>query len=337
MSELQIQDAEFYRLLGYPRGLQPEGRAAELTAWVREWYATQGRPWTHSHEANLPERAFVVAASAGPEIEEEAQRRWRDGLPDEYFFLEMYGSAVVEHLTTMAGARLCDWADPQGLAILPHWSPGYAGIDIARQAGLLERLQPLPHPLEVLPSGMLRPKKSQISVFPVVPKTRGTQPLAGLVPCSHCSYTPCQFRRVPQRVNAKALRRWAAERLQLCPRGDGAIEARFRYDGTTCSNLGHPLRFDYVVTLGPRDEGFPIRDEYCAPVDDGYQRMCRYLEAPEATMQAIASEKPMLGHALHEALAWRPPDSLAGCYCDPESRAHKWGLVFETIWYKLHA
>jgi hypothetical protein len=25
----------------------------------------------------------------------------------------------------------------------------------------------------------------------------------------------------------------------------------------------------------------------------------------------------------------------AGCYCEPESRLHKWGLVLETIHYAL--
>ena len=337
MLDLAVQDAEFYRLLGYPRGRQPEGRAAELAAWAREWYAEHGRPWTHSRETQLPERAFVVAVSAGPEIEEEAQRRWRDGIPDEYFFLEIYGSTVVEHLTTAAGARLCAWADPQGLAILPHWSPGYEGVDIARQAELLERLQPLPDRLEVLPSGMLRPKKSQISVFPVVPKTASTRPLSELIPCSHCSYTPCQFRRVPLCVNPKALRRWSGERLQLRERENGEMEARFRYEGTTCSNLGQPLQFDYVITLGSREEGYPIRDEYCMPVDEGYKHMCRYIENSDSMMRAIAAEKPMLGHPLHEAVQWPHPECAAGCYCDPEARAHKWGLVFETIWYKLHA
>ena len=43
---------------------------------------------------------ILVAVGAGAEAEEEARRRWADEKPDEYFFLEMYASAVVEHLTT---------------------------------------------------------------------------------------------------------------------------------------------------------------------------------------------------------------------------------------------
>jgi hypothetical protein len=332
MLEVQVQPAEFYRLLGYPRGKQPEGRAAELAAWVREWYAKHGTPWIYSHEG---QNEFLVAVSAGPELEHEAQRRWRDSLPDEYFFLETYGSAVVEHLTTLAGAQLCEWADPRGLAILPHRSPGYPGCDIAEQAPLLARMQPVPHPLEVLPSGMLRPKKSQISVFPVVPKTAETVPLSSLVSCTHCTFTPCQFRRVQLRVNPKALRRWAAERLRMTTGTDGTLNARFQYEGTTCTNLGRPLRFEYAVTLGSREQGYPIQAMECAPVDEGYKHMCRYIESPVELMQAIATEKTMLGQPLHYAVSAPRPESFAGCYCDADARAHKWGLAFETIYYRL--
>jgi hypothetical protein len=336
MPEVAVQNTEFYRLLGYPRGKQPEDRAAELAAWARGWYTKHGNPWTHQQEAAMPSRAFLVAVSAGPELEEEAQRRWRDGHPDEYFFLEMYGSAVVEHLTTAAGAQLCEWADPQGLAILPHYSPGYPGFDIAEQSRLLQRIQPLPHPLEVLPSGMLRPKKSQISVFPVVPKSASTQTFGQTVPCTNCTFSPCQYRRVQYRVNRKALTRWAADRLKLERQADGTIDARFRYEGTTCTNLGYPLRFDYAVKLGSRDQAYPILSQTCTPADEGYRHMCRYQEQPVELMQAIAGEASFVGRPLHEAVAAPRPEVGAGCYCDEESRAHKWGLVFETIHYALN-
>ena len=48
----------------------------------------------------------------------------------------MFGSAVVEHLTTMTGARLCAWAEGHEMAVLPHYSPGYPEWDIAQQAEL---------------------------------------------------------------------------------------------------------------------------------------------------------------------------------------------------------
>ena len=182
---VQVDPAEYARLLGYPRGHRLEGRAAELAAEAEAWYAEHGRPWIFAREAStlaldadgvrIDGRRFasarlrqslvdagahsgvLVAVGAGPELEAEAARRWLDEKPDEYFFLEVYGSAVVEHLVTQAGAQLCGWAEAQGLAVLPHDSPGYPEWDIAEQAalhGLLTASEtPLPSALEVLESG----------------------------------------------------------------------------------------------------------------------------------------------------------------------------------------
>ena len=58
----------------------------------------------------------------------------------------------------------------------------------------------------------------------------------------------------------------------------------FRYDGTTCTNMGRPLTFHYNVKLGPRAEGYPIREQRCAPAagDTGHELMCQYQENPDA-------------------------------------------------------
>ena len=138
-------------------------------------------------------------------------------------------------------------------------------------------------------------------------------------------------------TSAKALARWARERLTLAPRTDGCIAARFRFEGTTCTNMGRPLAFDYHLLLGSRDEGFTIREQRCepAPGDDGYTRMCGYLSNREHLMGAIDNEKPLAGHPLNDVLTWERPNRPAGCYCEPESRQHKWGLVLETLHFAL--
>jgi len=38
---------------------------------------------------------------------------------------------------------------------------------------------------------------------------------------------------------------------------------------------------------------------------------------------------------LNAVLSWRRAACAAGCYCEPSSREHKWGLVLETIHYAL--
>jgi hypothetical protein len=378
-----VQPAEYIRLLGYPRGWTLEGRALELGEWAREWYAQHGRPWTYARgvdgigiddsaivvdgvrftssrlKTTLAEagadRAFVAAVSAGPELEEEAQVRWRDGKPDEYFFLEIYGSAVVEHLVTMTGARLCAWADGERAAVLPHYSPGYPEWAIDEQARLLDVIRsprPTSVPLDVFESGMLRPKKSLLAVFGVTRHVERVRPLTELSPCEGCSFAPCQYRRAPYRrsqnrppsespvsysTSVKALQRWSRERLTLDARDDGRVAALFRYDGTTCTNMGRPLQFHYHVTLGRREDGYPILEQSCgpAPGDDGYTAMCRYISDRDQLMASIAQERPLHGRPLADVVRWTRPVSPAGCYCEPDSRQHKWGLVLETIHYAL--
>lgn len=395
---IDVQPAEFTRLLGYPRGWILSGRACELADWARDWYARHGRPWVYAREAGAlrvddggveiegtsfssarlrstlhaagADRAVLVAASAGQELEEEAQARWHDEKPDEYFFLEVYGSAVVEHLITMTGARLCARADAEGLAVLPHYSPGYPEWTIDEQPGLLallRRARADAVPLDVMASGMLRPKKSLLAVFGLTRHTDRVRPLSQLSPCENCSYVGCQYRRSPYRrvhlaadpelraavptpiddvplrgdaaysVSLKALERWSAERLTLEAGDDGRLEALFRYDGTTCTNMGQPLQFHYRVTLGSREEGYPIREQSCAPApgDRGHAAMCSYIKDGERLIDAIAADRPLHGEPLDAIVRWTRPSSPAGCYCEAESRQHKWALVLETIHYTL--
>ena len=400
--DVQVVEAEYKRLLGFPGSYELDGRVRELADWARSWYQANGKPWVYAREESAEARAsvvrvngtefraarlqeqlaeaeadkvFVAAVSAGPECEAKAHELWVESKPDEYFFLEMYGSAVVEHLTISAGARLCAWADRQSMAVLPHYSPGYSGWDVSEQTRLFEVLQKtqpvLPGKLEVLPSGMLLPKKSLLAVFGLTRRLDKVAKFSRLVPCESCFFSPCQFRRTPYRqaipqledvrklqsgngnavgngngsvlnpdarysTNVRALRKWSKERLTLSRRGE-KLEARFRYDGTTCSNLGRPLQFDYAITLGSPREGFPIISANCKPAehDTGHREMCEYLNDPDRLMDAIDKEAPLLGKPLESVLNWERTHSPSGCYCAAESRQHKWGLVFEVLHYAL--
>jgi hypothetical protein len=407
LPSIDVQSAEYQRLLGYPRDRALTDRATELAQSSRAWYARHGRPWLYAREAESltiegdgilidgktfkskrllkilqdadAHSAMLVAVSAGPEIELEAQRVWKEEKPDEYFFLEIFGSAVVEHLTTTMGARLCGWAENREMAVLPHYSPGYPDWDIAQQPQFLQlikrtRSYPLPGGIESLDSGMLRPKKTLLAVFGLTRQVAKVRRLTDLVPCENCSYASCQYRRVayrskeeivkselpvieepsppplvPPRVekpltldakytaNPKALARWSDERLSLTFNDDGSIDALFKYEGTTCSNMGRAIHFHYNVKLSPRDEGYVIREQRCdpAPDDDGYTFMCRYMNNKEHLMVSIDHEKPLLGQPIDDVLTWNRPNVAAACYCEPGSRKHKWGIVLETIHYAL--
>jgi hypothetical protein len=403
---VEVQPTEFNRLLGFPRGHVLDGRSLELAQEARHWYAENGRPWIYarlipdikwldgrveiagvqlvSHHlreqlAAAEARSVVlVAVSAGPESEARAQQHWLEEKPDEYFFTEIYGSAVVEHLVTIAAGKLCAWADEHQLAALPHYSPGYSGWDVSDQVKMWEalnrgRTRPLPGELDILSTGMLRPKKSLLGLFGLTSQLERARKLASFIPCENCALEPCRFRRAPYRtelpqiedvrqlqgmdfangskyarrfvhepkakysLNLRALDKWSKERLRLTLSEDGSIKASFRYEGTTCSSLGRPLAFDYVVRLAPKDERYRILEVSCAPSpgDTGYQSMCEFLRDGESLIEKIASEKPLVGQPLDEVLTWKRASTPSGCYCDLEMRTHKWGLVLEVIHFAL--
>jgi hypothetical protein len=403
--DLQVQPSEYKRLLGFPAQHKLEGRALELAEASAQWYAGHGRPWIHARQVSClglvndrlklggaefssqqlhdqfaaanARQAMIVAVSAGKECEDRAQELWQEGKPDEYFFLEMFGSAVVEQLIAAASGRICGWADHNGMAALPHYSPGYSGWDIADQIKLGELFRQdgreLPGDLQVMDSGMLRPKKSLLAVVGLTADLERARRLARLVPCDDCSLPGCQYRRATYKrfrsqiedvtrsqggfdkargtpaerppltleanysFNRRALRKWSQERLTLKTLPDASVEAHFCYDGTTCSNLGRPLEFHYSIRLSPPSDGHRIVEANCAPApgDTGHTFQCEYLNDAVGLMGSIAKEKPLLGQPLNDVLRWERAANPAGCYCDAGRRLHKWGLVFEVIHFAL--
>jgi len=229
---VDVQEPEYQRLLGYPKTHALEGRARELADAARSWFSENGRPWIYARETSALElrgqtvrigasefssgrlhglfaeaqthSAVLVAVSAGKECEEHAQQLWSDGKPDEYFFLKVFGSAVVEHLVTLASGRICGWADENQVAVLPHFSPGYSGWDIAEQPKLWNLFRQnsggsLPGELEALESGMLRPEKSLLAVFGLTRDLEKARRFTRLIPCESCSLPNCRYRRAAYR------------------------------------------------------------------------------------------------------------------------------------------
>jgi len=404
--EVTVQEAEYKRLLGFPPHYDLDGRTRELADAATQWYAEHGRPWIYARQTSgikltndriqldgsefssqqlhdqfasaNANAAVMVVVSAGKECEERARELWQENKPDEYFFFEMFGSAVVENLITVASGKICGWADAQGMVALPHYSPGYSGWDVSDQVKLWNLILPkngraLPGELHVMDTGMLRPKKSLLAVVGITADAERARHFAKLVPCENCSLPACQYRRAPYKhsrppiedvrrlqaaplssngkpshmspltqeakysVNYRALRKWSQERLALKALPDGSIEAQFRYDGTTCSNMGQPLQFLYHIKLSPPADGYRIVEANCtpAPNDTGHTQQCEYLNDAIGLMGSIANEKPLLGRSLNDVLAWERAANPSGCYCDIERRMHKWGLVFEVIHHAL--
>lgn len=227
----EVSDEEFRRLLGYPADRELSERAVELMGEARAWFAAHGRPWTTWRELSVEdrdgelrldgvsvrsaklrtrwarlraERVVAVLGCAGAATEEQARRLWEDGKPDEYFFLETFGSAVVEALITQAAGAVCAQAEAEGWTAVPRYSPGFPGWEISDQVELFavargSRVYEWPDPIEVLSSGMLRPKKSQLALIGLRRRTEGDVPEASSNPCGQCSLARCDFRRKPYR------------------------------------------------------------------------------------------------------------------------------------------
>jgi hypothetical protein len=228
--QVNIPEVEYLRLLGYPKNRSLEGRARELADGAQKWFSENGRPWICARECSSLERdgeklrldgteissrrlwevfstagahsVVLLAASAGKECEEHAKKLWEEEKPDEYYFLESYGSAVVEQLVTLANGRICGWADEHQMAALPHFSPGYAGWNIAGQVPLWELFRQqfnagFPGELDVLDSGMLRPKKSQLAIIGLTRDLDKAKRMESLIPCEQCPLPNCNYRRAP--------------------------------------------------------------------------------------------------------------------------------------------
>ncbi|EDY84948.1 hypothetical protein VDG1235_4582 [Verrucomicrobiia bacterium DG1235] len=401
--DLNVLESEYTRLLGYPVGRVLEGRSKEIADLTRAWYSENGSPWVYAREVSELDldgdgflldgvgfsskhlkdsfekagasSAIVVAVSAGRECVERSQELWKEGKPDEYFFMEMFGGAVVEHLVAQAGARLCEWADARGMLVLPHYSPGYPKWDVSEQNRLLELIRGgaeggFSGELDALESGMLTPKKSLLAVFGVTREVEKATKVGSLVPCETCFLPGCAYRRKPYfldtmknlaneeiqgagapvsskvvalntaasySISPRALRKWAESRLELQPAANGGYEAVFTYDGTTCSNMGHPLRYLYRVSLSGRNTRYTILDASCGPMvgDEGHKKQCEYLKNGDRLERSISGERPLVGEPLDAVLDWKHPSSPSGCFCDESSRNHKWTIAYEVLHFSL--
>jgi hypothetical protein len=104
------------------------------------------------------------------------------------------------------------------MAALPHFSPGYSGWDIAEQLPFWSLVQKsfdgkFPGELEVLDSGMLRPKKSLLAVIGLTREVEKAKHFQKLIPCEDCSLRDCRYRRAPyrrSRPQREAIRRTEA-------------------------------------------------------------------------------------------------------------------------------
>src|ERR1051326_1676037 len=108
-------------------------------------------------------------------IEVQVQHLWGMGRVDEAYFLDRYAAGVVEKLAAELGT---------------YRSSGMGGVPFEYQWTLFSYIAPLKPEIELLPSGMLKPKNSLLAFFSCESNTQSN-------PCHRCDLAGCTFRRTP--------------------------------------------------------------------------------------------------------------------------------------------
>ena len=361
----------FRRHVGLPASVDFDDRLEELFAKTHAWYAEHGEPWVDAREFGIHRVVYdvihfecqqqlsdsilargldrvgahvmiVVAASAGSAVNERIDELSKSDRPDEAMFLNAYALATVEHVRSQAGLHLRTLFGKEGLTVLPHYSPGYEGWGIADSARLYRLLRhdgtSTYSPLKLLPSGFLSPRHSILAAFGVTQRSELGEELDLYWDCRG---TPAVLKHSPANYAfpEKALMRWRDERLTITAGRNKHLSAVFRWDGSTCTNLGMPLAFDYEVAIThENDAGYRIVSSACKPIEKhtGYQSMCAYHDDSQRFMDQLRQYCPLEGKLLHESLSWDPPTSPAGCLCTRASQDHKWRIVLQTIHFALN-
>jgi hypothetical protein len=224
----EIDDADYARLLGLPRGRPLSGDLAERARAARAWYADRGEPWVAArrmeiarldgHEVAL-ESGHVfesrtlalrlregaahglaaLAVTAGGRVDEESRRLWEEDRPDEAYFLDRFAACVAERLVPWASVWICREAEGRSETVLAHLSPGCSDWSLTQQNVLMSAVSGGAEgvgPLRMLSSGMLTPKNSLLAARGLTQRAVAPSPADA---CRSCDLTPCGFRRARYR------------------------------------------------------------------------------------------------------------------------------------------
>lgn len=372
------------RHLCLPDNAPASQRVQSLIAQTQSWFAQHAHPWATSCEvpvvaidrhsvqlddgqrcsSELLAKGFreaavdsmvVFAITAGGEVDQAIAQHWEEGRPDEAMFLNAYAIAFVEHAREVSAREHAARAEERQWIMLPRYSPGYDGWDLADQAVLFHlisetdefRSQPNP-PIGLLAHGGMQPAKTTLTIHGLTPRgdlassldgwwQRVAAGIADQTPIA--SSPPATTLDVPYALPPKALRQWAANRLQIEHKANGQTIATFRFSGTTCANMGMPFEFDFSVTARHELSG-DYRIEQCsaAPAsgDQGHQAMCAFVDHPRSFLSTVERFNLPIGKTLDEMIQWSPDVSPAGCLCTPASQHHKWQIVLQTLHFALH-
>jgi len=210
------EPAEIYRYLGYPSGLAPQSRIASRIEQILVQGLTCLEPRGTFSLCEVVERTqqslvlgsvsiaghvreflgfadrvgvFVVTVGEGVTIlGEQAVKR---GDPLAAWVLDALGSWAAEAAADALIERMRPHLREQE-ALTLRYSPGYCGMDIARQRALFQLVRADSVGVTLLPSLLMRPLKSISGIVGLAPK----EAVANFrSPCDFCSQVGCHMRR----------------------------------------------------------------------------------------------------------------------------------------------
>ena len=143
------------------------------------------------------QRAGLGICTIGPALEEKVKKLMSTGQEPEGYILDAVGSVAAEAAADVVNARICHWAEAQGLQATPRFSPGYGDWSLEDQREIFDLLPADRIGMSLNQSCMMIPRKS-VS-FAVTFTDRGQEPPSGN-PCERCGLKNCPFRRTTKKT-----------------------------------------------------------------------------------------------------------------------------------------
>ncbi len=131
-------------------------------------------------------------ATIGSGIEEEIARLSEDNRLSDAYILDSMGSVAVENMVEEFHQGFTPGYESEDKRVTLRFSPGYCDWQITEQRDLFESFDSNPTGIELLPSCLMRPRKSISGVFGVYKNAARTP----YNPCPGCPMNHCEARRV---------------------------------------------------------------------------------------------------------------------------------------------